>query len=433
MLSGRSAFYSAAPPADRGSPAALALWRRGGAYREATQEAPLTLAVDDALRYGRAQPAADAQARGERLTLTVASLVDQRVSIGYNSTTTPFDLKAGVSMVTLPLFAPTSVEIKPGAALTLIEASAVAAGSGPPPNARLEHSSVAWSVFAEQRGPTTNLRVEFANPGRRSLRIGLTVVEDTFDRPQQPLRLLAAAPLDGAWQLQIDLARGATQALVGATPTPLLALDARPAPPDGRYFGVLTLYDGEQPIADAPVFTLRVEGGAVAGFEAVPFTVEATAFGRMAEPLPANELALLTDTRALDGDAVTLDGALLHRRLPWPGVGRDAPLRPGDALSVRLGWRAAAAPAPPLMVSLQVLGADDHKYAQWDGPLGGDWRPSQSWSAGERVRQDVPLTLDPATPPGAYRLLLVVYDPATGQPRTFGGLAALALGELMVL
>ena len=84
------------------------------------------------------------------------------------------------------------------------------------------------------------------------------------------------------------------------------------------------------------------------------------------------------------------------------------------------------------MVSLQVLGADDHKYAQWDGPLGGDWRPIQSWSAGERVRQDVPLALDPAMPPGAYRLLLVVYDPATGQPRTFGGQGALSLGELVV-
>ncbi|HEY7599421.1 MAG TPA: hypothetical protein VH741_05805, partial [Candidatus Limnocylindrales bacterium] len=357
LLSGRDAFYSTAPPADRGSPAALASWRRGGAYRAAAPDAPLTIAVDDVLHYGLGRPAADAQAQKKRVTLTVASLVDQRISIDYNSLATPFDLKAGVNLISLPLFAPTPVEIKPAASLAVIKASAVAAGSGPPPVSQLDRSSVAWSVFAEQRGPTTNLRVDFANPGRQALRIGLTVVEDTFDGPRRPLRLLAAAPLEGAWQLQLDLARGATQALVGATPTPLLALDAKPNPPDGRYFGVLTLYDGEQPIADAPVFILRVDGGQVVGFEATPFTVEATAFGRMAEPLPANEQALLPDARGIDGGAATLDGALLRRRLPWPGAGRDAPLRPGDLLSIRLGWRAADAPAPPLMVSLQVLGA----------------------------------------------------------------------------
>jgi len=48
------------------------------------------------------------------------------------------------------------------------------------------------------------------------------------------------------------------------------------------------------------------------------------------------------------------------------------------------------------------------------------------------VRQDAPLLVDPATPPGAYRLVLVVYDPASGQPETFGGQSSLDLGELVV-
>ncbi|HET9222050.1 MAG TPA: hypothetical protein VFO07_06080 [Roseiflexaceae bacterium] len=430
MLSGRSAFYSAAPPTDRGSPAALGIWRRGGAYREATPDAPLAISIGDTLGYGPGP--AQGAARDQQLRLTVASLVPQNVVLSYGVQREQIALAPGVSRIGLPLATPATLTIAPAERLALIETVVADAPVDEPPRAHVQEDQLAWSAFAEQRGPTTNLRVEFANPARRALRIGLTVVEDTFEGPQRPLRLLAAAPLEGAWQLQIDLARGATQALVGTTPTPLLALDAQPSPPDGRYFGVLTLYDGEQPIADAPVFTLRVEGGTVADFEAVPFTVEATAFGKMAEPLPANEQALLHDTLALDDDAVALDGALLHRRPPWPGASRDAPWRPGDVLSVRLGWRGGGAPPPPLMVSLQVLGDDDHKYAQWDGPLGGDWRPIQSWSAGERVRQDVPLTLDPATPPGDYRLLLVVYDPATGQPRTFGGQAALSLGELMV-
>ena len=55
-----------------------------------------------------------------------------------------------------------------------------------------------------------------------------------------------------------------------------------------------------------------------------------------------------------------------------------------------------------------------------------------SWSSGERVRQDVPLALDAATPPGRYRLLLVVYDPASGAPRPVAGQQALLLGEIEV-
>jgi hypothetical protein len=430
MLSGRSAFYSTAPPADRGSPAALAAWRRGGAYREATPDAPLTIAVGDTLGFG-SDPVQDG-VRDQHLRLTVASLVSQTVVLSYGGQRQQVTLVPGVSQFGLPLTAPAELTIAPAERLALIDAVAGDAVMDQLSGVRLEYDQLAWSAFAEQRGPTTNLHVEFANPGQRALRIGLTVVEDTFDAPQRPLRLLAAAPLEGAWQLQLDLVRGATQALVGATPTPLLALDAKPNPPDGRYFGVLTLYDGEQPIVEAPVFTLRVDSSKVLGFEATPFTVEATALGRMVEPLPANEQALLPDARGIDGGAAMLDGALLHRRPPWPGAGRDAPLRPGDLLSIRLGWRAADVRAPPLMMSLQVLGADNHKYAQWDGPLGGDWRPIQTWGAGERVRQDVPLMLDPATPPGAYRLLLVVYDPATGQPRTFGGQGALSLGEVVV-
>jgi hypothetical protein len=429
VLQGRADFYSAAAPADRGSPAALAIWRRGGANRLASRAQPLTIALGDTVDFGPG-PAQGAP-REQQLRLTVASLVAQTVALSYGEHHEELSIAPGVSRIDLRLATPAELTIAPDDGLALIDVIMREPDGAAAPPAQLADDQIAWSATAEQHGLTTSLRIDFANPGQRALRIGLTVVEDTFEAPHQPLRLLAAAPLDGAWQVQIDLVRGATQALVGATPTPLLEVKANSGPPDGAYFGVLTLYDGEEPVAHTPVFTLRVQGGQVASFVPVPFSVEATPLGAPTT-LPANQRALLPEARALDGGAAALEGALLQRPPPRPGASRDAPLRPGDLLTIRLGWRSGPAAPPPLMVSLQMLGADDHKWAQWDGPAGGDWRPIQNWSAGERVRQDVPLTLDPATPPGSYRLLLVVYDPATGQPQPLGGQNALLLGELMV-
>jgi hypothetical protein len=430
VLQGRDNFYSPAPPTDRSSPAALALWRRAGAYRLASHDAPLQITLGDTLAFDPGS--AQGTARDQDVRLTVASLAAQTVTIGAGARQEHVALGAGVSRIDLRLATPAELTITPDDRLALIDVVARDPAAATTPGVQLDSGQIAWNAAAEQRGPTTSLRVELANPGRRALRIGLTIVEDTFDAPHQPLRLLAAAPIEGTWQLQIDLARGATQALVDKTPTPLLTLDAGPNPPDGNYFGVLTLYDGEQPIISAPVFRLSYAAGQVNGFEATPFTVEATPAGGMAEPLPSNERALLADARALDDGAAALDGALLWRRPPWPGAGRDTPLRAGDRLTIQLGWHAQRDASPPLMVSLQLLGADDHKWSQWDGPLGGDWRPIQGWHAGERTRQDVPLTLDPATPPGTYRLLLIVYNPADGQPQPFGGQNELPLGEVLV-
>jgi hypothetical protein len=196
---------------------------------------------------------------------------------------------------------------------------------------------------------------------------------------------------------------------------------------------VLELYDGETVVAHAPVFTLAIDRGKPARLAPIPFTIEATSFGPPIGVLPSNQRALLGGSEpVLDSHAVALEQAVLARQPAWPGAAGDAPLAAGAPLTAELFWRAGQTAAQPMMISLQLLGADDHKWAQWDGTLGGDWRPAPSWQAGERVRQDVPLLLDPATPPGRYRLALVVYDPASGRPQTFGGQSSLELGELTV-
>jgi hypothetical protein len=342
------------------------------------------------------------------------------------------NIPAGVSRLALGLIGPTTLTLATKQPLALIDATMLPGGSAPP-DARLDTGQIAWSAAAEQRGDILQLRVQIANPGRHALRIGLTIVEDAFDRPEQLAQVLAAVPLDEPWQISIDPVSGATEARVGTQPTPLLKASTAPNPPDTKFFGILDIYDGEQAVAHAPVFTFSIQKGKLALFAPVPFTVEATPVGQPATLLPGNRHALLGDAaRALDSQPVTLEQAVLARRTPWPGAPADAPFAPGAPLTTQLFWQAGSTPAPPMMVSLQLLGADNHKWAQWDGTLGGDWRPSNAWQPGERVRQDVPLQIDPATPAGTYRLALVVYDPAGSQPETFGGQSSLDLGELVV-
>ena len=431
VLQGRSEFYSPAPPADRGSPAALAIWRRGGAYCQASQDAPLTIAVGETLGFGRGP--ASGQPREQQVRLTVASLVAQNVLLNYGERRDHVALAPGVSHIALQLATPTELTIAPDERLALIDVVARDTPGAAAPIVQLDDQQIAWGPAVEQKGPLIQLRVPIANPGRQALRIGLTIVEDTFDRPHTLVDLLAAAPTNGTWQLNLDPARGATEALVDSTPTPMLQAKTVPNPSNGSYFAILTIYDGAQIVAHAPVFTLSMSGGKLAAVTSLPFTVEATPVGLPAAPLPGNVRALLGDNpRTLDGQQADLAGALLTRKPAWPGAPGDAPFAPGTPFTVQLFWQARTPTGQPLMISIQALGPDNRKWAQWDGALGDDWRPIQGWQAGDRVRQDVPLRLDPATPPGSYRLALVAYDPASGQPQPFGGENMLQLGELQV-
>jgi hypothetical protein len=431
-LGGRAALYKSTPPTNK-EPLALALWRRGGPNRVAQADAPLTIAVGETLRFGEGTTGGSGP---RQLRLTLASLMAQQAQVKYGDTNAEIALVAGVNHLDLQLDAPTTLTITPEAPLALIEATAQPleqAGSVAAPPGAQQSSAIAWSAAAQQNGPIMQVRLDLANPERHALRVGLTVVEDTFERPNQIARLLAAAPIEGTWQINIDPIRGATEALVNDAPTPLIDVNTATNPPDSVYFGVLTLYDGEAAIVNTPVFTMRIAEGQIAAFDPVLFTVEATQVGKPNSPLPSNQTALLGGSGyTLDGQQATLEAAVMARSMPWPGAPNDTPLTPGAPLNVQLFWHAPQANGQPLMVSAQLLGPDDRKWAQWDGPIGGNWRPIQGWQAGDRVRQDVPLTLDAATPPGEYRLLLVVYDPATGQPQPFAGQGALVLGEVTV-
>lgn len=428
VLQGRSEFYSPTPPTSRSSPGALAIWRRAGANLPISNTEPLSIAVGDMLSFGDAVPqgASDFQ----QLRITVANLRAQQLTLRYGEQQAQVAIEPGVNVISLALPTPTTLTLSAEQPLALVDVQASSASEAQAPSSARADDYLAWSAFAEQRGTTSALTIDVANPGRHALRLELSLMRDTFTQHLQGLRVLAALPIEERWQLQFDVAQGATQALVNGEPTPLLSVDALAPPPDDIYFGMLTFYNGEQPILQTPVFTLQVQNGELIDFTPVPYTVEATAVG-LPNTLPINLRALTSEPLTLDNGTAVLERTVMQRPQPWPGAERDAPLPPGSPLTVQLGWRSLA-PSDLLMVSVQLLDDTDRKWAQWDGPVGGDWRPNPSWAAGDRVRQDVPLQLAPDTPPGTYRVLLVVYDPASGQPQPLAGQQALLLGEIMV-
>ncbi|NTU84127.1 MAG: glycosyl transferase, partial [Chloroflexales bacterium] len=62
---------------------------------------------------------------------------------------------------------------------------------------------------------------------------------------------------------------------------------------------------------------------------------------------------------------------------------------------------------------------DGRRYAQIDQPL-----TTSQWAAGRYVATELPFPIPADAPPGAYRLLVGLYDPATGQRLPLRGATA---------
>lgn len=91
------------------------------------------------------------------------------------------------------------------------------------------------------------------------------------------------------------------------------------------------------------------------------------------------------------------------------------PLQPGQWLRFQLLWTAGIIPAQDYTVFTQLIGPDGQVWGQQDNPPHGGWYPTSLWRPGEAVRDDYALRLDPHAPPGRYRLIVGLYDPATQQ------------------
>lgn len=115
------------------------------------------------------------------------------------------------------------------------------------------------------------------------------------------------------------------------------------------------------------------------------------------EPIP------FTDPPAF-GESIRLDAA---------GIS-EAPLQPGDIARTLLNWSTTAPLDRSYKTTLQLLDPANQVVAQVDSePVGGS-RPTTTWKPGEVVADPSGLPIPLGTPPGAYPLILAVYDATTG-------------------
>jgi hypothetical protein len=124
------------------------------------------------------------------------------------------------------------------------------------------------------------------------------------------------------------------------------------------------------------------------------------------------------------GDAVILEGAAselayLNTQPAW--------------LNVDLSWRASEPLTQSLTVFTHLLNTDGSLIAQHDGPPAAGYAPTTTWTPDQVIEDRRALMLPADLPAGEYRLVVGLYDAATGQRLTLtDGSDALLLETLYI-
>jgi hypothetical protein len=90
-------------------------------------------------------------------------------------------------------------------------------------------------------------------------------------------------------------------------------------------------------------------------------------------------------------------------------------LQPGQELTLRLVWSATRPPDGDYTMFVHLLDDEDFIVAQSDRTPEGGFYPTGHWDAGDVVEDTYTLALPETLPKGRLRLVVGVYDPATGQ------------------
>jgi len=92
------------------------------------------------------------------------------------------------------------------------------------------------------------------------------------------------------------------------------------------------------------------------------------------------------------------------------GFDQSGELRPGATVRLKLSWATSAPPPKDYWLFARLLGPGDQRYAQIDLPY-----PTSQWAPGSFAASELPIALPPDAPAGRYRLLIGLYDQATGE------------------
>jgi hypothetical protein len=90
-------------------------------------------------------------------------------------------------------------------------------------------------------------------------------------------------------------------------------------------------------------------------------------------------------------------------------------LKPGQTLNLALHWQAIRPPTADYTVFTQLIGPDGLVWGQQDSQPQGGRYPTTAWTVDQKVVDRYELTLRQDAPRGQYRLMVGMYQLATGQ------------------
>jgi hypothetical protein len=108
--------------------------------------------------------------------------------------------------------------------------------------------------------------------------------------------------------------------------------------------------------------------------------------------------------------------ATFDNRIQLLGYSLDEPqVWPGQPLLLALYWQAADPMPQDYTVFVHVLSEQGNLLAQQDNQPARATRPTYSWAAGEVIEDTYEIPIPPDTAPGNYRLVVGMYELATGE------------------
>jgi hypothetical protein len=119
---------------------------------------------------------------------------------------------------------------------------------------------------------------------------------------------------------------------------------------------------------------------------------------------------------------------LVATYLPFGGLD-GAQVRPGEALTIGLYWRALDPTDTSYTLFVQVLDEAGAKIGQVDRLpcLGGC--PTTTWQPGDLIGEWIPIPIQADAPPGRYQIIAGMYDLATGQNLPVLDIAGRPIGD----